>query len=255
MLSKAGYIRLGALAFLLLFLAWSALTYTGWVKPLFLPTPTQVLQTFLNLLANEGLAADIWTSIYRVIGGFVLAAVIAIPLGMAMGINGAVQAFFEPVISLIRYMPASAFIPLFILWIGLGEAEKMTVIFFGTFFSLTLMIMDVTKNVSKDLIEISYTLGATKWQIFSKIIYPAVKPGMVDSLRLSFGAAWTYLIVAEIVGADSGVGYMIMNASRFLRSDNMIVGIIVIGILGLISDLLFKWFYKKSFGYLNKGGN
>ena len=107
---------------------------------------------------------------------------------------------FEPIIGFIRYMPASAFIPLLILWIGLGETEKMGVIFLGTFFQLTLMIMDVTKNVQNDLVDVSYTLGAKNAQIFTKVILPASLPGIVDTLRITFGWAWTYLVVAEIVG-------------------------------------------------------
>lgn len=251
---KAAAMKLGVSSFILLILIWSFMTFSGWIRPLFLPSPSKVLETFLKLMKEGSLNRDIWDSLVRVVLGFAFAALLAVPLGLFMGCLRSIQAFFEPMISFIRYMPASAFIPLFILWIGIGESEKMTIIFFGTFFQLTLMIMDVTKNVSKDLVEISYTLGASNWQIFRKIIYPAAKPGIVDTLRITFGWAWTYLIVAEIVGASSGLGYMIMQSSRFLRPDKVIMGIVIIGLLGLMTDLLFKLFYKRAFAYLNKGG-
>lgn len=245
---------LGISSFIILLLIWTLLTSTGFVKPLFLPSPGKILETFTSSLANSDLYKDIGDSFIRVLAGFVLAAIIGVPLGLFMGTLRSIQAFFEPIISFMRYMPASAFIPLFILWIGIGESEKMTVIFFGTFFQLTLMVMDVTKNVQKELVEVSYTLGAKNWQIFRKVIYPASKPGIVDTLRITFGWAWTYLIVAEIVGATSGLGYMIMQSSRFLRADKIIMGIIIIGLLGLLTDLIFKLFYKKAFAYLHKGG-
>jgi len=130
----------------------------------------------------------------------------------------------------------------------------MSVIFFGTFFQLTLMVMDVTKNVQNDLIEVSYTLGASKAQIFSKVILPASLPGIVDTLRITFGWAWTYLVVAEIVGASSGLGYMIMQSSRFLRPDKIFVGIIIIGLLGLMTDIIFKFIYRTSFSWMRKEG-
>ena len=151
-------------------------------------------------------------------------------------------------------MTVYAFIPLFILWLGIGESEKVAVILFGTFFPLTLMIMDITKNVPLDLIETSYTLGVSRWGVFKRIILPASLPGIVDTLRIAFGWAWTYLVVAEIVAAGSGLGYMIMQSQRFLKTGNIIVGILVIGIIGIMIDVAFKLAYKKLFPWIGKGG-
>ncbi|MED1607261.1 ABC transporter permease [Cytobacillus sp. FSL W7-1323] len=251
---KSLYSSVGIITFLIVLGIWAGITYTGLVNPLFLPTPTAVLTTGIDLFTNGNLLSDIGISFSRVLVGFLVAALIGVPLGILMGSLKIMQGAFEPLIGFIRYMPASAFIPLLILWIGLGETQKMSVIFLGTFFQLTLMIMDVTKNVHNDLIDVSYTLGASKLQVFTRVILPATMPGIVDTLRITFGWAWTYLVVAEIVGASSGIGYMIMQASRFLQPDKIIVGILIIGLLGLLTDLIFKWIYRKSFSWMRKEG-
>jgi NitT/TauT family transport system permease protein len=150
-------------------------------------------------------------------------------------------------------MPASAFIPLLILWMGLGEQKKMSVIFLGAFFQLTLMIMDVTKNVQNDLIEVSYTLGVKKGKVFTRVILP-LHYQVLSTLRITFGWVWTYLVVADIVGASSGLGYMIMQASGFLQPDKLIVGILIIGLLGLLTDMVFKVIYRASFSWMRKDG-
>ncbi|MDQ0202256.1 ABC transporter permease [Neobacillus ginsengisoli] len=253
-ISKSLYSSAGFITFIIFLAVWSVLSYGGIVNPLFLPTPTDVLATGADLFMHGDILSDIGISFTRVLMGFLIAAIIGIPLGIMMGSLRIMEGAFEPFIGFIRYMPASAFIPLFILWIGLGESEKMGVIFFGTFFQLTLMVMDVTKNVQNDLVDVSYTLGAKKAQVFTKVILPASLPGIVDTLRITFGWAWTYLVVAEIVGASSGLGYMIMQASRFLQPDKIIVGILIIGLLGLMTDIIFKAIYRASFSWMRKDG-
>jgi len=253
-IAKPLYSGAGIATFLLLLLVWSVLTYGGFVNQLFLPAPDQVVKTAVSMFQSGEILGDIGISFSRVLSGFVLAALIGVPLGMLMGTLRIFEGAFEPIVGFIRYMPASAFIPLFILWIGLGEGEKMAVIFFGTFFQLTLMVMDVTKNVQNELIEVSYTLGANRYQLFRRVILPASMPGIVDTLRITFGWAWTYLVVAELVGASDGLGYMIMQASRFLKPDKIIVGILIIGLLGLITDIIFKIIYRASFSWMRKGG-
>jgi NitT/TauT family transport system permease protein len=254
-IAKPIYTGAGITAFLLLLAIWSVLSYGGFVNPLFLPSPDRVIRTAIAMFQSGDIWGDIGISFSRVALGFLLAALIGVPLGILMGTLRIMEGAFEPIIGFIRYMPASAFIPLFILWIGLGESEKMAVIFFGTFFQLTLMVMDVTKNVQNELIEVSYTLGANKLQLFRKVILPASLPGIVDTLRITFGWAWTYLVVAELVGASDGLGFMIMQASRFLKPDKIIVGIIIIGLLGLLTDLIFKAIYRASFSWMRKEGS
>lgn len=248
------YMTLSILTFVLLFAFWSLLTYTQFVSPLFLPRPDQIMQGAVTLFTEFNLMHDIMVSVGRVTAGFILAAIIGVPLGVLMGSLKICEAAVEPFLGFLRYMPASAFIPLFILWLGIGETEKIAVIFFGTFFQLTLMVMDVTKNVSKDLIDTAYTLGVSPRGVFRRVILPASMPGIVDTLRITFGWAWTYLVVAEIVAASSGLGYMIMQSQRFLKTAHIMVGIIIIGIIGIFIDIFFKWLYAKLFPWLSKGG-
>ena len=162
------------------------------------------------------------------------------------------QAFFEPIIAAVRYMPASAFIPLLIIWFGIYEKEKIAVIFIGVFFPLTLLIADVSANIPKELLNIAYTLGASRWQVFWRVLLPASWPGVLDNMRIGIGWAWTYLIVAELVAASTGIGHVILSASRFLQTDKIIAGIITIGILGLLTDALFRWAYWLLFPYSDR---
>jgi NitT/TauT family transport system permease protein len=245
-------IALGTSAFALVLAVWSVLTYGGIVQPLFLPSPGAVASAGWEMFAHENFAADVWASFLRIVIGFLLASAIGIPLGIAIGSFRAVQAFFEPVIAAVRYMPASAFIPLLIIWFGLGESEKMAVIWFGVFFPLTLMVADVSANIPKELVNIAYTLGASRRQVFRRVLVPASWPGVIDTMRIGLGWAWTYLIVAELVAASSGIGHVILQSSRFLDTDKIIAGILTIGVLGLLSDGAFRLFYRTVFPYAER---
>ncbi len=241
-------LALGSFAFFLVI--WSILTYGGFVDPLFLPSPGRVFQAGVDLFVELGFTTDILNSVYRVMLGFVVAALIGVPLGLFMGTFKVAEAFTEPVVGFIRYMPASAFIPLFILWLGIGDIEKIAIIFVGSFFQLVLMVAVVAKNVHKDMLETAYTLGAKRFQVIWKVLLPASLPGIVDTLRIIVGWAWTYIIVAELVASASGIGYMIISAQRMLRTGNIIFGILTIGMLGLITDYFFKWLYNRLFPWV-----
>jgi NitT/TauT family transport system permease protein len=128
----------------------------------------------------------------------------------------------------------------------------MAVIWFGVFFPLCLMVADVSANIPKELVNIAYTLGASRWQVFRRVLLPACWPGVIDNLRIGLGWAWTYLIVAELVAADAGIGHMILSASRFLQTDQIIAGIVTIGALGLLTDAAFRWLYRVLFPYAER---
>lgn len=179
--------------------------------------------------------------------GFLIAAVVAIPLGILIGVYAPVSAALDPVLSFLRYLPASAFIPLFILWIGIDEEEKIAVIILGSISQLILMIAQSTREISKSLIEVSYTLGTTRTNVIWKVILPKTMPSIVDTLRIVLGWAWTYIIVAELVGASSGIGYMIIQSQRMLNTARIFVGILTIGVIGLVVDLIFKWLNRRLF--------
>jgi len=243
------FLTFGSFGFFLV--AWAILTYGGVIDPLFLPSPGRVFEAGYDLFSELSFSTDILNSVYRVMAGFLLAALIGVPLGLIMGTFKTAEAFTEPVVGFIRYMPASAFIPLFILWLGIGDVEKVAIIFVGSFFQLVLMVAVVAKNVHKDMLETAYTLGAKRFQVIRKVLLPASMPGIVDTLRIIVGWAWTYIIVAELVASASGIGYMIISSQRMLRTANIIFGILTIGMLGLITDYFFKWLYRRLFPWMD----
>jgi NitT/TauT family transport system permease protein len=230
-------------AFFVLFVAlWAWATFGGYVSKTFLANPLTMLQEGWDLLAKHGFLFDIGMTIWRVIGGFVLAAIIAVPIGVLMGAYKPIEAFLEPFVSFARYLPASAFIPLLILWAGIGELQKLLVIFIGSVFQIILMIAVNVGNTRRDLVEAAYTLGAGDGGIIRRVLLPSSAPEIAEILRLVLGWAWTYVIVAELIGSSSGIGHMITDSQALLNTGQIIFGIIVIGLIGLVSDFLFKAF-------------
>jgi NitT/TauT family transport system permease protein len=231
------------IAFFVLFVAlWAWATFGGYVSKTFLANPLTMVQEGIELLVKHGFLFDIGMTIWRVIGGFVLAAIIAVPLGVLMGAYKPIEAFLEPFVSFARYLPASAFIPLLILWAGIGELQKLLVIFIGAVFQIILMIAVNVGNTRRDLVEAAYTLGAGDSGIIRRVLLPSSAPEIAEILRLVLGWAWTYVIVAELIGSSSGIGHMITDSQALLNTGQIIFGIIVIGLIGLISDFLFKAF-------------
>ncbi len=231
---------LGILFFVLFFAVWGVATLGGFVSKTFLADPIMMFKSGWVLLTEQGFAKDIGFTIWRVLGGFILAALIAVPLGVLMGAYKAIEAFFEPFVSFARYLPASAFIPLLILWAGIGEAQKLWLIFIGSFFQLVLMIAMQVGGTRRDLVEAAYTLGASDFGIVKRVLIPAAAPQIAETLRLVLGWAWTYVIVAELIGASEGIGHMITDSQALLATDQIIFGIITIGVIGLVSDVAFK---------------
>jgi NitT/TauT family transport system permease protein len=233
-------VALGILFFALFVAAWGWATFGGYVTRTFLADPFTMVHEGWQLLVVHGFLHDIAMTIWRVFGGFALAALVAVPLGILMGTYKAVEAFFEPFVSFARYLPASAFIPLLILWAGIGETQKLLVIFIGAVFQLVLMVAISVGGTRRDLVEAAYTLGARDWGIVTRVLVPASAPDIAEILRLVLGWAWTYIIVAELIGSSSGIGHMITDSQALLNTGQIIFGIIVIGLIGLISDFLFK---------------
>ena len=243
---------LTVIGFLIPLALWSILTYGNILSSDFLPAPTTVIAALWTMLTQNNFIVDIWASTYRIFLGFIISAVVGVPLGILIGSFRSVQALFEQPISFARYLPASAFIPLLIVWFGLEDTEKVAVIIIGSFFQLTLLVADISAGIQKELLNIAYTLGASRWQVFTRVLIPASLPGVVDTLRIIIGWAWTYLIVAELVAAQSGIGHVILEAQRFSNTDQIVAGILVIGILGLITDTLFRLLHRALFPYVER---
>lgn len=244
-------VLLGIGFFVLFVLGWAAFTLGGFVSPTFLASPVTMVREGWLLFTEYNFIHDIGMTVWRVMGGFVLAAAVGVPLGIAMGAYKPVEAFFEPFVSFCRYLPASAFIPLLILWAGIGETQKLLLIFIGSFFQIVLMVAVIVGSARRDLVEAAYTLGADGSGIVRRVLIPGAAPGIAETLRLVLGWAWTYVIVAELIGSSSGIGHMIMDSQALLNTGQIIFGIIVIGIIGLISDLTFKRLNQRLFAWSN----
>lgn len=227
-------------SFLLILLVWAILTYSGLVDKVFLPSPGQVIQAIRDMWAEGTLFYYTWMSTYRVLVGWALSVLLAVPLGMMLATSTAFRALFRPVTEFVRYLPVVALVPLTLLYFGIGESQKFAIIFLGTFFQLVLMVYDTISSVDKNLLNSAATLGANKWQCYRTVLLPASMPGLMDALRLTIGWAWTYLVVAEMVAANSGLGYMILRSQRFLATDRIFAGLLLIGVVGLVTDFLFR---------------
>ncbi len=237
------------LGLLLPLLGWALLAASGVVEPVFMPTPQAVLVR-LGDWWEAGLLGDIGISTLRVVSGWALSALIALPLGVLIGSFRSMQALLEPLTDFIRYMPAVAFIPLVMVWVGIDEGAKVAIIFIGTFFQMVLMVAEDIRRVPQAQVEAAQTLGATRRELVEQVLIPSAKPALLDTLRVTMGWAWTYLVVAELVAANSGLGYAILRAQRFLQTDTIFAGIIVIGLIGLATDQLFRFAHRKAFPWL-----
>ena len=248
-ISPGARLALGVAFFVLFFTVWAVATLGGFVPKTFLADPFTMLREGYTLFTKHGFIKDVGLTVWRVLGGFVIAAALAVPLGIAMGAWKPVEAFFEPFISFSRYLPASAFIPLLILWAGIGEAQKLSLIFIGAFFPMVLMIAVKVGATRRDLVEAAYTLGCTDWGIVRRVLIPASAPEIAEILRTVMGWAWTYVIVAELIGSERGIGHMITDSQALLNTGQIIFGIIVIGVIGLVSDYAFKAANRRMFAW------
>jgi NitT/TauT family transport system permease protein len=242
--SPSAKVALGFLFFVIFFAVWAFATLGGYVSKTFLADPITMVRSGFDLLVNQGFGFDIGMTVWRVLGGFFIAAILAIPIGILMGAYKPIEALLEPFVSFARYLPASAFIPLLILWAGIGEAQKLAVIFIGSFFQLILMIAVSVGNTRRDLVEAAYTLGAKDSGVVTRVLLPSASPELAETLRMVLGWAWTYVIVAELIGASNGIGHMITDSQALMATDQIIFGIIVIGLIGLITDIAFKTFNR-----------
>lgn len=239
-IAKSSFLMIAVAVFAGLGLAWWAATGLELVKPIFLPSPGSVAVQLGKLWSDGTLWLDLKASIYRISIGFLIASALAIPIGVLIGSFRAFEAAIEPLVDFIRYMPVVAFVPLSILWSGTSDVQKFLIIFIGTFFQQVLMIMDNVKRVPTDFVGLGRTLGLPDRKILTRIVVPSALPGIWDTLRISLGWAWTWLVLAELVAATSGLGYRITVSQRYFQTNTIIGYILLLGVLGLITDQVMK---------------
>ncbi len=232
------YGLIGGAAF---FLLWEAGHYlTPEESRRFLPSPQHVISTLVMLITEKDYMADVGISVARVFASFFAACLLAIPLGVFMGCFSNMRALINPIFSGARYLPAASFIPLLLVWFGPTDTQKLALLFLGVIFFLVALILDNTEAVEKALVEAALTMGATRRQIVMGVVVRAASPAIVDSMRNMIAVSWTYLVIAEIVAAQDGIGAVMMRAGRFLKVDIIMAGILTIGILGVLTDISFR---------------
>jgi taurine transport system permease protein len=225
--------------------AWFLVTEMGWVKPLFLPSPIAVYNKFI-LASTEGVAnSTLWehtqASLLRVFGAFFLACLTAIPIGIWMGVSRVGRGLFDPIIEFYRPLPPLAYLPLVIIWLGIGEFPKIFLIYLAIFAPMAIAARAGVKSVSIEQIHAAYAMGGTQGQIIRHVILKAALPEIFTGMRIGIGVGWTTLVAAEMIAADRGLGFMVLNAAQFLASDTVIMGIIVIGVFAFAFDLLVRY--------------
>lgn len=234
---------------------WFALTmpFGGGGAPLvgahFLPSPVEVVRGLLRLTFEHELLESVLVSTIRIAKALALTVAVALPLGICMGAFDAVKRLFEPIMAPLRYLPITAFVPLSILWFGIGESQKVAFLFLGTVVYLLPAVVDAVRLVPEELTQTAATLGASRWQIVWTVLVPAALPQIFDGFRVMNAIAWTYIILAEMVNAGAGLGYVLNLASRYNKPEWSFAGILVVGLIGLATDavigavnrLLFSW--------------
>ncbi len=235
---------LTALTLISIFLAWYAIARFRLVSELFVPHPASVWQAFMDILTDgyrgETLLRHLGDSLYRVIVGFLLAVVTAVPLGLAIGYSSKVQAVFDPLIEFYRPLPPLAYYTLLVIWLGIENESKVALLYLAAFPPLSVSAMAGVKGVTPERIQGAQSLGASRWQVFRYVIFPSCLPDIFTGMRVSIGFTYTTLVAAEMVAATSGVGWMVLDASKFLRSDVIFMGNIVMGLTGIVLDRLIR---------------
>lgn len=229
---------------------WEIVARLGLTTPLFFPAPSTILSAMARMISDQHLLWHAWVSTLRVWGAFLLAALMAIPLGVAMSGYRVVGAALEPAVDFIRYLPVPALVPLAIIWFGVGEETKIFLLWLGTFFQLVLLVADDMRRVPNEYFEIAYTVGANERQALKDVAFRAMLPSLVDNLRITLGWCWTYLIIAEIVAADSGLGFVIWAARRYMKTPEVMAGVVLIGVIGLATDQVLRLLHRRAFRYL-----
>jgi NitT/TauT family transport system permease protein len=223
---------------------WTIISTLQLVPPTFLPTPLAVMNAGITMFTENNLWGDVLASCARVLAGFVLAALIGVPVGLAMGTFYSMDSLFSPLVGTVRYMPITGFVPLIIIWVGLDEPSKILIITLGVVLYNVIMVADAVKFIPNEMINVAYTMGASRWDVLWKVIVPATFPSVLDTLRVNISGAWNFVVIAELLAAQNGLGFKIIQAQRFLQTDKVLFCIALIGAIGLVLDYALKWLSK-----------
>lgn len=219
---------------------WELVCRFGLVDPIFLPAPSEIFERAIKSFNNGTLIANVLASTRRVMIGFLLAVIVSVPLGLVLGSSRKVCAVFDPIISLLRPLPSMSWIPLSLLWFGINETQKYSIVFMGTIAPSVLYVIDATRNVDKVLILAARNMGATRYQVIKNVILPASLSQIISGFKIILGLAWTCVISAELIAAKEGLGFMIMNGKEFFQTDTVVLGMVMISLTVLIIDIILR---------------
>ena len=247
---------LSVVSIILILVMWVVIGELNIVPELFWPHPRSVIEKFI-LISTEGykgltLLEHLWESMFRVLSGFFLGCITGIPIGIAMGLNSYVRGFMDPIIELYRPVPPLAFIPIVIIWMGIGNVGKIFLLFLACFSIMVINSRSGVKSVELEKVQAAYSLGANRWQVLFHVILINALPEIFTGMRVSMGVAWGTLVAAEMVASVNGVGWMVLNAARFLMTDIVIMGIILMGVVGYGFDLIMRNIEKRMIPWKGK---
>lgn len=224
---------------------WEFVTRYGLIDPLFLPSPSSVYERAVRTWENNTLVANVLASTRRVMVGFLMTVLVSVPLGLVLGSSRRVCAIFDPLISLLRPLPSMSWIPLSLLWFGITETQKYSIVFMGTIAPALLYVIDATRNVDRTLILAARNMGATRFQVMWHVVFPASLSQIIIGFKIILGLAWTCVISAELIAAKEGLGFMIMNGKEFFQTDTVVLGMVMISLTVLVFDAVLRRIEKR----------
>jgi len=224
---------------------WELATRFGLIDPIFLPSPSAVFERAMRTLDNGTLIANVLASTRRVMVGFLMSVAVSVPLGLLLGTSRRACAVFDPIISLLRPLPSMSWIPLSLLWFGITETQKYSIVFMGTIAPALLYVIDATRNVDKVLILAARNMGASRFQVMWHVILPASLLQIIIGFKIILGLAWTCVISAELIAAKEGLGFMIMNGKEFFQTDTVVLGMVMISLTVLVFDTILRRIEKR----------
>lgn len=229
---------------------WTIMSNQGHLNTIILPAPNSILETIVELVADGALFTNMFISVSRVLQGYLLAAVLGISLGILIGLSKHLDRVTELIIQMIKPIPPIAWIPLVILWFGIGESGKVFLIFLGGFFTILINVVDGIHQTDPKLVEVSRSMETPFWKHISLMVIPGAAPNIFTGLRTGLSSCWMCVVAAELVSSTTGLGYLIMDARQFGQTDVVIVGMLTIGIVGKIMDSLLRYAEKKTLRWI-----
>ncbi|MGD8387101.1 MAG: ABC transporter permease [Desulfobacteraceae bacterium] len=234
------YAYISIASFVFFMLTWEIFCRLGFIEPIFLPAPSLIVLRAVKMVDQGTLFVHVLASTRRVMVGFMVSSLVAIPFGIFLGSSRKFKAVFDPLISLLRPLPSMSWIPISLLWLGITETQKYSIVFMGSFAPSLLYIIEATRGIDPILISAAQNLGASRWDVMKEVILPGALPQIIAGLKVMLGIAWTCIISAELVAAEEGLGFLIMNAKEYFQTDTIFLGMLLISLTVIVIDVTFR---------------